>query len=301
MSDPIDTVRSFNRLVTQRVGALQDEYLARSHSLGASRVLWEIGLSGADVRELRNRLDLDSGYLSRVLRLLESEGLVRTRPDQDDQRVRVAELTKAGQREWRELDQRSDDLAADLLAPLSDGQRKRLVDAMQTVQRLLTAGLLEVIEQPLASPDVQACMHRYCGELDARFDGGFDPELGAAHDVETLTPPHGLVLLARLQGAPVGIGCLTFHPGNVAEVKRLWIDPAARGLGVARRIVTALEALAVEHGAITAQLDTNSSLVEAISLYTAAGYVDVPRYNDNPYAQRWFAKDLVDGAGRKTK
>ena len=88
------------------------------------------------------------------------------------------------------------------------------------------------------------------------------------------------MFVARLHGDPVGIGCLTLHDDVTAEVKRLWIDPAARGLGVARRILTALEARAVDHGARVAQLDTNSSLIEAIALYRAAGYVEIPRYND---------------------
>lgn len=292
MFDDVATVRSFNRLVTQRVGAMQDEYLARAHSLGASRVLWEIGPAGCDVRLLRSRLDLDSGYLSRILRGLEGEGLVRTHPGEDDQRVRVAELTSAGRQEWAELDQRSDDLAEALLAPLSIGQRDRLVGAMQTVQSLLTAGLVEVVEEPLHSAEVQRCMQHYFDELNERFETGFDAGVGAPHDADNLVPPRGLVLVARLHDDPIGIGCLTFHDAQIAEVKRLWIDPSARGLGVARRILAALETRAIERGVSTAQLDTNGALVEAIALYRAAGYAEIPPYNDNPYAQHWFAKAL---------
>jgi DNA-binding MarR family transcriptional regulator len=294
-------VRSFNRLVTQRVGALSDEYLARSHPLGSSRILWEIGPAGVDVRELRSRLDLDSGYVSRILRGLESEGLVRTRPATGDQRVRVADLTAAGRSEWQELDRRSDELAEALLAPLGPGQRNLLVEAMRTVERLLTAGLVELADEPLASADVQRCMKHYFDELQTRFEAGFDPQVGAAHDADNLVPPQGVVLVARLHGSPVGIGCLTFDDNNAAEVKRLWVDPSARGLGVARRILAALEARAIDHGARVAQLDTNSSLVEAIALYRAAGYVEVPPYNDNPYAQHWFEKLLGESAGSPTK
>src|SRR2546430_8597899 len=100
--DLVRQVRRFNRAVTQRIGALSEEYLARSRPLGASRVLWEIGDGGADVRAIRSRLDLDSGYLSRLLRGLEDERLVRVQPARDDHRVRLVRLvrlTEAGRAE----------------------------------------------------------------------------------------------------------------------------------------------------------------------------------------------------------
>src|SRR3954447_23166269 len=135
-------VRSFNRTVTQRVGALHDEYLARGRPLGASRVLWEVGEEPVDVRALRARLDLDSGYLSRLLRALEGEGLVVVAPGTGHRRVRTVRLRPAGRAERAVLDRESDALADSLLAPLGDAQRERLVDAMATVERLLTAGLV---------------------------------------------------------------------------------------------------------------------------------------------------------------
>src|SRR4051812_46049536 len=131
-------VRRFNRTVTQRVGALDESYLARDRPLGECRLLWEIG-DGCDVRDLRARLDLDSGYLSRLLARLQAGGLVAVEPGEADRRVRTARLTEAGRRERDELDQRSDELAASLLAPLSERQRERLVAAMAEVERLLTA------------------------------------------------------------------------------------------------------------------------------------------------------------------
>ena len=103
----IDQVRRFNRAVTQRVGALDDAFLARGHPLGQARVLWEIGPAGRDVRDLRARLDLDSGYLSRLLRALERDGLVTVGPNEADGRIRTARLTAAGQAERAELDRRS--------------------------------------------------------------------------------------------------------------------------------------------------------------------------------------------------
>src|SRR5579864_5641253 len=102
----IDHVRRFNRTVMQRVGALDDTFLSRDRPLGQARLLWEIGPDGADVRRLRSRLDLDSGYLSRLLRLLENDGLVVVEQSQSDGRVRSARLTPEGLAERDELDRR---------------------------------------------------------------------------------------------------------------------------------------------------------------------------------------------------
>ena len=130
------TVRRFNRTVTQRIGALDDRYLARDRPLGQARVLWEIGPGGAEVATLRTRLDLDAGHLSRLLRSLEADGLVVVGPAGGDGRVREARLTAAGQAEWKVLDEQSDDLARSILLPLSDPQRGRLAAAMAEVERL---------------------------------------------------------------------------------------------------------------------------------------------------------------------
>src|SRR6478735_4629531 len=122
-ADLVETVRRFNRTVTQRVGVLNEDYLARSRPLGASRVLWEIGDAGVDARSIRARLQLDSGYLSRLLRMLEAEDLIQVSHDPDDQRVRVVRLTEAGELERAELGRRSDELARSLLNPLDPRQR----------------------------------------------------------------------------------------------------------------------------------------------------------------------------------
>src|SRR5499433_2360224 len=117
----IGQVRSFNRAVTQRVGALNDAFLSRGRPLGQARLLWEIGPAGRDVRLLRSRLDLDSGYLSRLLRSLEDDGLIVVEPSHADGRVRTASLTARGLAEREELDRRSDGAAAAILEPLSAG------------------------------------------------------------------------------------------------------------------------------------------------------------------------------------
>ena len=288
-------VRSFNRTVTQRVGALSDHYLARARPLGASRVLWEIGPGGTDARALRARLDLDSGYLSRLLRGLQDEGLIQVVLAEGDHRVRTAVLTDAGRAERAELDRLSDDLAAALLAPLNDRQRDQLAAAMGTVERLLTAGLVTFAVTDPASPEARACMAAYFAELGERFDGGFDPGASLPATDADLVEPSGLLLLARLHGEPVGCGALKFHGTEPAELKRMWVANRARGLGLGRRLLAELENQARRHGVTVVRLETNQALTEAITLYRSAGYAEVSAFSDEQYAHHWFEKQL-DGS-----
>jgi ribosomal protein S18 acetylase RimI-like enzyme len=290
----VEQVRSFQRTVTQRIGVLHDEYLARGRTLGASRVLWEVGTGDArcDARSLRSRLDLDSGYLSRLLRMLEGEGLITTEPDAADKRVRTVRLTAAGEVERKVLDRRSDEAAWSLLAALNDGQRARLVEAMGTVERLLTAGLVEIVPEDAAGPDAQRCLAAYYVELGERFEDGFDPALGLPAGAPEMSPPAGLFLVGRVRGEPIACGGLKLHGRGPAEIKRMWVAPAARGLGVARRLLAALEDQARRRGLAAVRLETNRSLTEAIALYRSAGFVEIPPYNDEHYAHHWFEKHL---------
>lgn len=287
-------VRRFNRAVTQRVGALDDHYLSRDLPLGEARVLWEIGEQGCDVRELRRRLDLDSGYLSRILRSLESAGLVEVVTGDTDRRVRRARLTRKGRRERVVLDRRSDELASSLLAPLNAGQRQRLVDAMGEVERLLTAGLVVIEQVDPGSEHAQHCLREYFAELDRRFDSGFDPDRSRRLDADEMRAPNGAFLVAMLRGEPVGCGALKFHGRRPAEIKRMWVAPSARGLGVGRRLLSELEQRAAAAGVRTVRLDTNRALKEAISMYRASGYREIDAFNDEPYAHHWFEKRLRD-------
>jgi len=288
----IAQVRSFNRLVVQSVGALDDRYLARDRPLGESRVLWEIGPDGRDLRELRSRLGLDSGYLSRLLRSLERAQLVTVRASSDDQRVRTAELTRAGRVELELLDRHSDDLARSLLAPLTDSGRTRLVAAMAEVERLLTAALVEISATDPAHADARACLDAYVADLARLFDDGFDPCRSISAGANELRPPAGLFLVARLRGDAIGCGALRFHGAEPAEVKRMWVADSVRGLGLGRRLLTELERHAAANGVRTLRLETNRNLTAAISLYRSTGYAEVDPFNDEPYAHHWFEKQL---------
>src|SRR3569623_1646765 len=242
----IHAVRSFNRAVTRRIGALGDDYLGRGRPLAESRLLFEIGRGGADLRDLRTRLSMDSGYLRRLLDALE---------------------------------QRSQDFAAALLAPLRASQRERLVAAMAEVERLMRAAAVVVEIADPASDDSRACVEAYLREIDARFDTGFDPTRGPSADPGELVPPSGVFLLARVDEDPIGCGALKVIGEGIGEIKRMWVAPAARGLGIAQRLLTALEQQARDMRLHTPRLDTNRSLVEARALYAANGYGEIARYN----------------------
>src|SRR5918911_1130375 len=208
----VDQVRRFNRVVTERVGALSDRFLGRERPLGEARLLWEIGLEGCEVRQLRSRLGLDSGYLSRLLRSLEAAGLVEVAVSGGDRRIRVARLTRAGRAERAALDERSDDLARSLLAPLSARQRDQLVTAMRDVERLLTAASVEIRAVDPEHPDARHCLAEYVAELNRRSERAFDPSVGATALPHEVRPPAGEFFVAYLHGEPVGCGAVKHHP-----------------------------------------------------------------------------------------
>src|SRR4051812_9108071 len=229
--DRIGHVRHFNRTVAQRVGALSDNFLALHRPMAEARLLWEIGAEGCEVRTLRNRLGLDSGHASRLLRALESDGVVRVEPSPADRRIRVSRLTPAGLKEWAELDRRSDAFAASLLEPLDERDRQRLVDSMRTVQRLLTAAAVEIREVDAAGSDARQCLRAYVDELNQRWEAGFDPSAGVTAEPHELTPPAGCFLIAYLDGEPVGCGGVKHPPRRPSGIKRMWGSPPAPRLG----------------------------------------------------------------------
>jgi DNA-binding MarR family transcriptional regulator/GNAT superfamily N-acetyltransferase len=294
--DDVRILRRFNRVYTQRIGVLDESYLGTGRPLGPSRLLFELGADGTRVAELRSRLGLDSGYLSRLLRQLEDDRLVTVDRDPTDGRQRIVRLTASGRREWRRLDERSEQLARRLVEPLSDHQRTELASALETADRLLRVATVRIDVVDPRSPTARAALATYFAELDERFGSGFDPgDGGAAADAAALRPPLGAFLVMSSDGRPVGCGGVQTIDARTAEIKRMWIDPAWRGLGLGRRMLERLEAAARGLARARIVLDTNETLTEAIAMYEQAGYRSIERYNDNPYAQRWFEKSLDDG------
>lgn len=287
-------VRRFNRTYTQRIGALEESFLGLGLPLGQARLVHEVGggPSGATVLDLRTRLGLDSGHLARQLRALEGRGLVAVRPDPADRRRRVVTLTAAGLRLRERLEQRSEQLAARLVAPLTPRQRTRLVEALSTADLLVRAATVELTEVDPRSPVARAAVHRYLVELDERFPGGFDVAAAEAEDDAAAPSTSTRLVVALSDGEPAACGAVRAIGPQVAEVKRMWVDPAWRGAGLGARVLRHLEHLAADAGHHTVRLDTHGSLREAVAMYERAGYRTIERYNDNPYAQAFFEKRL---------
>lgn len=163
---------------------------------------------------------------------------------------------------------------------------------MTQVERLLQASMVRFAIEDPSTPDAKWCLEQYFAEIDARLDEGFDPARSLLPDARELTPPAGALLLARLRDQPVGCGALKLPANAPPYLKRMWIAPAARGLGLGRRLLAELEQHAKNAGASIVRLETNRSLTEAIALYRSAGYVEVEAFNDEPYAHHWFEKRL---------
>jgi DNA-binding MarR family transcriptional regulator len=294
--EQIDSARRFNRAVSIRIGTLGGSFLDLGRPYGEARLLHEIGAEGTDVRDLRARLGLDSGYMARLLRSLERQGLIASAPSLRDGRVKRIKLTAKGRRAYADVERAGDDFAERVLAPLDAADRARLIAAMHEVERLMRAFAVTIDMEPAGSEDAAWCLDQYYREIGVRFDAGFDPAKGLATGVADMTPPNGLFLVARLDGQPVGCGALLVEPGGHGHIRRMWIARETRGLGLGRRMLAALEDRARGLGLHTMRLETNRVLDEAKNLYRSAGYEEVAPFNDETYAHHWFEKRL-GGAG----
>jgi DNA-binding MarR family transcriptional regulator len=289
-SPDIARVRRFARAVTAEVGALDSSFLGRGRPLGVARVLNAIGAGRSEIGAIRAYLGLDSGLMSRLLRSLEVEGLVVTAPHPTDARRRIASLTAAGEREFEAYEALSNARAALLLerTPHAD----ELLRAMDRVALALGQHAITVAEADPRGAAAGACLGAYYAELGRRFAAGFDVALSCDPESADMVRPRGTFLLAVADGLPVGCVGLKGSGGPVAEIKRLWIDPAARGLGLAKRLMHDIENAARDLGIRTLRLDTNSALPEALTLYRRSGWVEIDRFNDDPYPDHFFEKVL---------
>ncbi|MFJ8106936.1 GNAT family N-acetyltransferase [Streptomyces sp. NPDC096132] len=288
--------RLFNRYFTRRIGALDDQYLGQGRPLGEARLLFEIadGAAGVSLRELRGRLGLDAGYLSRMARALEAQGMVRVGVPAHDNRLRTVELTPAGRAEVAEQNRRADALAAGLLRGLAPRQRAELTGALAATRRLLRLAGIEVAVVDGASADARACLEAYAADIDARFPEGFDK--GSLVDPTEVSGEAGAFLVAYEEGRPVGCGALRRLEPGTGEIRHVWVHPDARRLGLARRLLGGLEQQARARGLSAVRLDTHAALTEAQAMYLACGYTEIPRYDDNVYASHWFEKRLGPGS-----
>ena len=290
MLDPVSRVRRFNRAVTSSVGALDHSFLGRGRPLGAARVLNAIGHGRSDIGEVRDYLGLDSGLMSRLLRSLEEEGLIETHAHQDDARRRVASLTRAGQREFAAYERISNAQAENLLA--RNSQAEALLAAMDLIASALTRDRIALTEMDPRSDEARYCLREYYAELGRRFKQGFDVSLSRDPDAKDMRRPRGSFVVAVSDALPIGCVGLKGTDHGYAEIKRLWVAPSARGLGLGRRLMDAAEDAARTLGISLLRLDTNSALPEAGQLYRTTGWREIPRFNDDPYPDLFFEKPL---------
>jgi len=264
--------------------------------LGPTRVLFEAGAAAAaglpplTTHALRERLGLDSGYLSRLLRRLEKDGLVAVAPDPADRRRRQVTLTEAGRERWAELERRSDDQARLIVDPLTPRQRDRLARALAEADLLVRAATVTLEPADPMSPVARDVVGRYFAEIGRRF--GFDAAGESDKDAKLLVPPTGVFVVAVSDGEPVACGGVQTIAPAVGELKRMWVHDGWRGAGLGARLLRHLEdqAGALGHGVV--RLDTNKTLAEAIAMYERAGYREIDRYNDNLWATHFFEKQL---------
>lgn len=291
----VDTVRRFNRSYTQRIGALEESFLGTGRPLAASRLLFEVGPEGATLRDLRERLDLDSGYLTRLVGRLVDDGLVEVRPDRSDRRLRTVTLTADGRGAYRELDERSERKARALLDPLTERQRARLDDALGTADLLIRAATVRLRVVDPVSEAALGALAEYYAELDRRFSGGFVPD-PQQQGADTLRAPRGGFVVATSDGVPVACGGVRRFDDATGEIKRMWVAPGWRGAGLGTRLLRRLESEALGLGYTRIVLDTHGALTEAITMYGRAGYREIAPYShDNPYAEVYFEKSLEQG------
>lgn len=288
--DPTRRFRRFARAVTSEVGALEESFLDRGRPLGMARMLNAIGRGWCEVSALRDYLGLDSGLISRMLRELERGALITTGPHPTDGRRRVVALTPGGRREFDAYERLSNERAEAFLERCPD--RDAMLRALDLVANVMGRERIFVAEHDPDSPEARYCLGEYYGELDRRFDGGFDVALSRDPDGAEITRPRGGFLMAMSDGLPLGCVVLKRASDGIAELKRLWVAESARGLGIGRRLIAAVEDLAIELGATTLRLDTNRALGEAAAMYRALGWTEIARFNDDPYADFFFEKRL---------
>lgn len=294
-SDKIDAVRAFNRFWTNRIGVLNAGLLDTAYSLTEARVVFELAQSDAlDLQDLRRRLELDPGYLSRIMTRFKSEGLVATEPSRSDGRRQVVRLTKKGRALFEDLDARSIDQVEGMLSGFTAESQRRLVTAMATIRGLFDAeaGPRSYVIRLLRPGDLGWVVHRHGVVYAQEF--GWDESFEAlvarivAEYVEKHDEKGDNAWMAELNGEPVGCVFCVKESQQVAKLRLLLVEPSARGLGVGARLVDECIRFARRAGYERLTLWTNDVLVSARRIYEAAGFRLV---HEKPH--RSFGQDLV--------
>jgi DNA-binding MarR family transcriptional regulator/GNAT superfamily N-acetyltransferase len=294
----IDEVRRFNRFYTSRIGVLDEGLLDSPFSLTEVRVLYEIAhRQGATAARLADDLRIDRGYLSRMLRRFESQGLLRRTTSDDDGRASLLSLSAKGKRTFAALDARQDSEVASLLAPLAPAQQQRLVAAMGEIQGVLDASRSAKARAPwiLRAPvpgDLGWVVHRH-GALYAQ-EYGYDERFEAlvagivAEFVAGFDSARERCWIAERNGEIAGSVFLVRKSATIAKLRLLYVEPSARGLGIGARLVDECIRFARQSGYRRLTLWTQSELTSARRIYETAGFRLVAEKPHHSYG-----KDLV--------
>jgi DNA-binding MarR family transcriptional regulator/GNAT superfamily N-acetyltransferase len=276
----VDDVRRFNRFYTRRVGALREGLLGSPHPLPEARLLYELGQRGAcTASELGAELDLDLGYLSRLLQSLRKRGLVLARVSAADARRSLLSLTGKGRRAYAALDARSRDEVGSMLARLPGTEQARLIAALKTVQSILGE---EQRQEPRITlrahrpGDLGWVVHRH-GALYAQ-EHGWDERFEAlvadivAKFVQRFDPARERCWIAEMDGEPVGSAFVVKDGAATAKLRLLLLEPRARGRGLGKRLVAECIRFARAKGYRKLVLWTQSNLDAARAIYRSAGF-----------------------------
>jgi DNA-binding MarR family transcriptional regulator/GNAT superfamily N-acetyltransferase len=280
----VASVRSFNRFYTKQIGLLRKGYLDSPFSLAEVRVLYEVAHRTSPIAsQISKELDLDAGYLSRVLANFEKRGLISRKPGSDARQSHLS-LTARGRRAFTALEDKTQTHAGQMLAKLSDADRNRLVDAMRTIQRLLggqTEPNRSYVLRPHQPGDIGWVIHRH-GALYAAeqgWDERFEALVAqiAAKFVRNFDPRRERCWIAEQEGAILGSIFLVKKSARVAQLRMLLVEPSARGLGLGKRLVDECVRFAREAGYKKITLWTQSDLLAARGIYAKAGFRLVKR------------------------
>jgi DNA-binding MarR family transcriptional regulator/GNAT superfamily N-acetyltransferase len=287
-------VRKFNRFYTRQIGLLRQGLLGTPYSLSEARVLYELGQGETTAAALAAGLDIDPGFLSRMLRRLASSGLLIRTPSATDRRQAIVKLTAKGRAAFAALDSRSERETATLLAPLVDTDQCRLVAAMTAVEALLRAPAAtpSVLLRPFRSGDLGWVLARHAALYAEEYGWGRAFELLVAGVIaeflRNFDPAREACWIAEADGEPVGSVMLVNAGDDVAKLRLLLVEPRARGLGVGRRLVEECVRFTRDAGYRKITLWTQSVLGGARAIYRRAGFSCVAEES-----HRRFDVDLV--------
>lgn len=291
----ISAVRAFNRFYTRQLGLLGQRLLESPFSLSEARVLYELSRrDSVAAKEIGAELDLDPGYLSRIVQKFADEGLISRKPLPEDRRQQQLNLTAKGRQAFARLDRSSQEEVARTLRRMSEGEQRRLTAAMATVENLLgsrSPGASATLREPRPGDMgwvVQSHGERYAGEYG--FDSSFEALVAeiAAQFLRSFDASRERCWIAELDGAPVGSVFLVRHDDEIAKLRLLLVEPAGRGLGLGKRLVGECIGFARACGYRKITLWTQSILTAARKIYQDAGFVLVA---SEPH--RSFGQNLI--------